>query len=144
MLRYPILLPFIVSIAACAAQGNTGPSGIGPAIQVESGREFGIAVGQEAHLRGTPITIRFRGVSQDSRCPSDVQCVWAGNAVARFTLNAAEGSAIEVTLNTGLEPRSLVFSGYRIRLVGLEPLAKSGSSVPPGDYVATLAAAPAS
>jgi hypothetical protein len=144
MLRYLMLVPAIVSFAACVNQGNVGPNGTAPPIQVASGHEFEIAVGQEAHLLGTTITIRFGGISQDSRCPSDVRCVWAGNAVARFTLSSAEASAIEITLNTGVEPRKLVFSGYEIRLVGLEPLLKSGSSVPPGDYVATLEAAPAS
>jgi hypothetical protein len=103
---------------------------------VETGREFDIAVGQEARVKGSNVVIRFRGVTNDSRCPSDVQCVWAGNAVAGFDLSG-DGTA-DASLNTTLEPKSARYSGYTITLVGLKPAPKSGTPIPVLEYVATL------
>lgn len=144
MPRHRITALMIVSLAACAPSTTQGPSGTIPAvIQIESGHEFEIAVGQEAQIRDTPVTLRFRGISQDSRCPSDVQCVWAGNAVAQFTLSSGVGPASEINLNTTLDPKSAVFSGYRITLVGLSPVPRSGSTIPQASYVATLTVGPA-
>jgi hypothetical protein len=145
MLRHRAILLMSISLAACATQPAPAASdAVSPVIQIDLGREAEIAVSQEAHVRGTPITMKFRGVTQDSRCPSDVRCVWAGNAVARFTLSSGEGPSVEATMNTGLDPKSVVFSGYRISLVGLRPAPVSGSTIPPGSYVATVEAAPAS
>jgi len=134
---------FTASIAlmlgACAAPLQPGiPASVAPAIQVETGREFDLAVGQEARVNGTPLSIRFRSVGEDSRCPSDVQCVWAGNAVVRITLASSSGGSSEASLNTTLEPKSVVFSGYRIRMAGLKPVPRSGTAVPAAEYVVTL------
>lgn len=38
-----------------------------------------IAVGGQAYLNG--ISIEPRGVVEDSRCPADVRCVWAGRLI---------------------------------------------------------------
>src|SRR5262249_58503750 len=39
-----------------------------------------LAIGQEAPVEGTGLRILFRAVSDDSRCPADVTCVWEGDA----------------------------------------------------------------
>jgi len=133
----------MVALAACATPSQPGGAGTPPtAIQVQPNREFDIASGQEAHVQGTPIVVSFRGVSNDSRCPTDVQCVWAGNAVVRLSLSQGEGPAIEVSLNSTLDPRITKFAGYSIRLAGLKPAPNSGKPIPPGDYVATLEVGP--
>ena len=131
------VLTLLLSAIACTTPSQPGPSGtITPGVQVETGREFDIAVGQEARVKGSNVVIRFRGVTNDSRCPSDVQCVWAGNAVAGFDLSG-DGTA-DAPLNTTLEPKSARYSGYTITLVGLKPAPKSGTPIPVLEYVATL------
>lgn len=134
------ILPVAAAVlAACATPSQPGNgAGVNTAIQVESGQAFDIGVGQEARVKGTPITVRLVRVGDDSRCPVDVQCVWAGNAVARLALSAGEGSGHEVAINTTTDPRSTVFSGYRITLVGLKPAPRSGTTIKPADYIATL------
>ena len=131
------VLTLLLSAIACTTPSQPGPSGtITPGVQVETGREFDVAVGQEARVKGSNVVIRFRGVTNDSRCPSDVQCVWAGNAVAGFDLSG-DGTA-DASLNTTLEPKSARYSGYTITLVGLKPAPKSGTPIPVLEYVATL------
>jgi hypothetical protein len=133
----------VMTLAACATPSQPGGAG-GPntVIQVEANREFEISAGQEAHIQGTPIVVRFRSVSNDSRCPSDVQCVWAGNAVVGLTLSQGDGPTTDASLNTTLEPRLLKFGGHTIKLVGLKPGRQSSKPIPDGAYVATLEVSP--
>jgi hypothetical protein len=130
---FAVLLPAI----ACMTPSQPGmPGTLTPVIQAEVGREFDLAVAQEAKVQGSNVVIRFRGVTNDSRCPSDVQCVWAGNAVAGFDLSGAGQS--DASLNTTLDPRSVSYGGYTILLVGLKPAPRTGSTIPALEYVATL------
>ena len=132
-----LVFALLLSATACMTPSQPGtPGTLTPTIQAEVGREFDIAVGQEAKLQGSNVVIRFRGVTNDSRCPSDVQCVWAGNAVAGFDLSGTGQS--DASLNTTLDPKSVSYAGYTIALVGLKPTPKSGSTIPALEYVATL------
>lgn len=125
-------------VMAIVMSGCTTPSGITPVIHVQPGREFELAVGQEAQIQGTAISVRFSGVGEDSRCGTDVQCIWAGNAVVRLTLSSSATTPSESALNTGLDPRQTPYAGFTIRLVGLKPYPKSGKVISPTEYVATL------
>lgn len=132
-----------IALAGCATPSQPGGSGNpATAIQVQTNREFDIAVGQEARLDGTPIVLRFRSVSNESRCPSDVQCVWAGNAVVLLGLTMGEMPAAEAALNTTLDPKITKFGGYSVRLVGLTPYPQTGKPIPAGSYVARLEVTP--
>ena len=132
-----VVTTLLLSVTACMTPSQPGGSGsVTPAIQIAVGREFDIAVGQEAKLEGSNVVIRFRSVTNDSRCASDVQCVWAGNAVAGFDLRGAGQS--DAALNTTLDPKSVKYAGYTISLVGLKPIPRSGATIPALDYVATL------
>ena len=129
----------VLALSACATPSQPGGAGSPTtAIQVQPNREFDIAVGQEARLQGTDIVLRFGGVANDSRCPSDVQCVWAGNAVVGLSLRQGEASATEAALNTTLEPKITKFGGHTIKLVGLKPMPDTGKAISGGEYVATL------
>ena len=129
----------VVAIAACATPSQPGSAGNpSTAIQAQTNRQFDIAAGQEAHVQGTSIVVRFRSVSNDSRCPTDVQCVWAGNAIVALTLSQGDGPGTDVLLNTTLDPKITKFAGYTIKLIGLKPAPKSGNPISQGAYVATL------
>ena len=125
-------------LSACTNTSHPDGPGVVTGIQVDAGREFEITAGQEAQVRGTPLTVRFAGVTNESRCPSDVQCVWAGNAVVNLTLAAAGSGSADAALNTTLDPKSAVFAGYRVTLTGLKPYPRTGATISPGSYVATL------
>jgi hypothetical protein len=120
-----------------ASQPITGTNGTGGTLQVAIGQEFQLAVGQEARIVGTPITVTFRSVSDDSRCPSNVQCVWAGDAAIKLGL-AANSTAQESTIHLNIDPKTVDFSGYRIKATNLAPVPKSGSTISAGAYIVTL------
>ena len=107
---------------------------------VRPGREFKLKVGRQVTVKGTKLRIRFVAVENDSRCPSDVTCVWAGNAAVRLQLGTGRGSKT-VTLNTSKSPSFVgetEYHGYKVKLVELSPYPRSDRKIARHDYTATL------
>jgi hypothetical protein len=133
-----VALVIVAAVLAACASGGSGPTGSGN--PSPSGQSVSVAVGGEAVVPGTQVTIRFREVTEDSRCPSNVVCVWEGNGQVALTLSTPS-DAREVLLNTTSEPRRIDFAGSRIALASLAPY-PSGEPVDPGAYVATFEVEP--
>ena len=130
-------LSSLVLLVACASNPTSAfPGGPHPDVQVALGQEFSIRVGQEASIAGTSLHLRFAAVVNDSRCPEDAVCVWAGNAEIRLDLTGS-GDATR-SLNTLLDPKTIEYGGRTIRLVSLLPVRLVGSATSQEDYVATL------
>jgi hypothetical protein len=87
---------------------------------------------------GDVFRLSFVEVREDSRCPSDVECISAGNAVVRLGLALGMGPTAPYDLNTTVEPRSVIYSIYRVTLVTLTPAPLSNTTIPAGAYRVTL------
>jgi hypothetical protein len=86
------------------------------------------------------ITVRIDSVLNDSRCPSDVVCVWEGNAAVRFILNN-DGEETKFVLNThGGDNfrKDTIIVGYSIQFVNLKPFPVSTRKISNDEYVAEL------
>lgn len=99
--------------------------------------DFELAVGALVRIDDTPLAIRFDTVSEDSRCPSGVQCVWEGNATLRLTVDSA-GTAQWVQLRTAGTPQPASAFGYRVEYRALRPTPTTAGPIPPRSYIATL------
>ncbi len=99
--------------------------------------EFVVRVNQEKAVRGTRIRLKFIELIEDSRCPVDVQCIWAGNARIKVSLSKNGRSEI-VELNTTVPKTSVQFGGYEFRFVGLSPSPRSNIRINRYGYVATV------
>ncbi len=76
---------------------------------------FSLTPGESAVVDGVHIT--FDRVAQDSRCPPDVACIWAGDAEVKLRVGGDD-----VTLHThgGMQyPKSAQVGGRTITLRGL-------------------------
>ena len=80
------------------------------------------------------LTIRFDEVSSDSRCPIDVICVHAGEAVVAMTLR----NTARREWKTNPSGVDVSYAGYAITLVELQPSPRAGQAIPQSAYVATL------
>ena len=105
------------------------------------GEEFTLAVGEKATLDSIQTSVRFLAVSEDSRCPSQVQCVWAGDGEVVLEIGPTDGDAAEDTLHTNPEsgPSAVVLAGYELTLLRLDPYPETPGEVSSEDYRATLA-----
>src|SRR5687768_6673575 len=87
-------LSIVAVLAACACSGSpTQPD------RIPAGRPFDLGVGQSA-MTTDGLRIRFDTVRSDSRCPSNVMCVRAGEAVIAITLSLPGEVAIGRELQT--------------------------------------------
>lgn len=118
------------TLAAAACKGVT---------DVQPGQPFQLKVGQTAALPDSSLALRFEAVAQDSRCPVDVQCIWAGDGVVRLSLRtAADSSTADLHTNSGAGPASVRLGAWTIELLSLTPAPRAGQPIPAGDYTATL------
>lgn len=83
------------------------------------------------------ISIKFVAVLNDSRCPVDVDCVWAGNAKLRIALIKRSTTKM-FEINTGLAPQNVKFGSYEIKILTLEPRRQTTSKADFTGYVATF------
>jgi hypothetical protein len=130
---------FVLLTCWSAAAGNTCAGGATRGTRL--GREFKLRAGQQVTLKGQSLRIRFAEVKEDSRCPADVTCVWAGNAAVLLEVSIRGRGSKSLTLNTNSRS-SLVdenpYRGYKVKLVELNPYPRSNRSIAAGDYIVTL------
>jgi hypothetical protein len=113
--------------AACAASNN-GPTQPGAATKVTL----------QPGSQQTPFTglyVSLISVSNESRCPTGVQCVWQGDAEVKLGVSSDTFDiSAPITLHTGVEPRQAEARGYVIRLDSLKPYPNAQTPIAQGDY----------
>lgn len=107
-------------------------------VAAELGASFRLRPGETASVAGGEWRVRFVGVRGDSRCPVDVECVWAGSAEVAVETAGPEGPWVERSLHTGIEPRELRADGFTLALLDVEPAPRSTAPIDPARYVAIL------
>jgi len=109
-------------------------------IQAKLNMQFKLKIDQTAYIEAENIKVQFTDVREDSRCPSDVFCVWEGQATIALKITKDKKELREFTLTSrGGEPVTKTFDGYSIKLVSVEPYPTSTDKLEKDDYVVTLA-----
>ena len=123
----------ILTAVSLGCSTSTGP---------RLGDEFELLVGESAALEDVGLWVAFIGVSEDSRCPRQAMCVWAGDAAVLVETapfpDAVEADSKTDTLHTRLDPRLLQLGAVELVLVRLDPYPETPSSIPADAYVATF------
>lgn len=82
-------------------------------------------------VTGLNITVQPKELTSDSRCPQNVQCVWAGTVEVRTVLASQTGHG-EHTLTLG-KPQQ--FGDYSVTLISVTPIVEeAGVSIPLSSY----------
>jgi hypothetical protein len=106
------------------------------------GREFRVRAGRTVTLAREGLRLRFVRVAADSRCPTGVECVWAGNAevvIEVGTRNRRVSKTLRLNTNASPErPAEDKYRGYTVKLVELKPYPSASRKVRQGEYTATL------
>lgn len=111
----------------------------------ELGKPFELKFGQKASIDSEKIGITFANVTEDSRCPSDVVCIQAGQATISVSVEVNGTDTGQAALTVGPKGKdSATFGQYSVRLVKLDPYPVSKVHTAPEDYVATLIVSKAS
>lgn len=134
-----LLLGCLVSFAGCAAN----PPARAP---VKLGEEFTLALGESVGIDQQGVSVGFKEVVEDSRCPMNARCIWEGNARIAIQVSAfpsgrptgahdATRGKIELNTSTRFNTREKI-TDFIIELRRLEPDRLAG--VQTRGYVATL------
>lgn len=124
-MRTFITLFIFVLLASCK---DLSPIKVAP----ELGEVFELRVGSSVTLANSDVTITFKDVTEDSRCPRSVECFIAGEAVLSVGFN---NSTIKLNTNSNL---GVQVGSYTIKLEGLDPYPEHDSPTKNGDYRATF------
>jgi len=118
-----------LSLAGCSA----APSAESHAV-ADLEAPFTLAPGAAVAVKSTSLTVRFVSVTEDSRCPRDVTCVWAGEVKALFEVDDTKAKS-KIELREG---DSGAAGPHRLTLVSVEPKPVSTARITPQDYRVTL------
>ena len=132
---------YVTMLGACVLLiSNWACAPLQTAVIVEPGLSFALAPGQTAEIKRSDTRITFRQVREDSRCPTDVTCVWEGDAKVEVVISRA-GSPDETKLLSIKAPNNEARVGnLKIRFVGLTPVPRQADAGAPKNYLAEFVA----
>lgn len=94
-------------------------------VEFQLGREFSLGGGQEAVFSGEDLRVRFTEVLEDSRCPTEVECFWTGQARIAVAVQPTGRASTTANFNTNPAPgqnvQTVRVDDYAIRLQSLDP-----------------------
>jgi hypothetical protein len=100
------------------------------------GDELTLGIGESGYING--LNINFETLLQDSRCPNDVTCVWAGAVEVMVKLvDAKNVSKSEEVKMTSIEAPH-IFENYEVSISSVVPVKNSKIEIKPKDYLITF------
>lgn len=127
MVRRQLLLLTLCAVALAAC-------GRGGATELSLNAPTQLAPGQSAVLADAKLRVEFTGIANDSRCPSDVACVWAGEVVVQLAIRSnSKTSQHEVR-----EMQGATVDGYTVTVLQVLPARSSSQPIAATDYRVTL------
>ena len=123
---------FLASVAIALLLGGCAGTG---EVKGRLGEEFSLCIDQSVVITGEDLEIRFVEVSEDSRCPKDVTCVWEGRVSAVVEISA-NGSLQQLKLTQpGLteQPTRQAYKEYQLTFK-VEPYPQEGKEIAADEY----------
>ena len=129
-------------LLASAACGGAGDSASPPKDPARGAYTVTLRSGEPSVISPDALTLHLIDVN-DSRCPIDALCVWAGHAsVAVQVVQAGHaGETLQIGLPAPPEkqlPGEASYRGYRFSLQGLDPAPRAAVPVPLDQYRAAV------
>lgn len=88
--------------------------------QTQNLQQSSIRIDTQKKFSKSKLTVKVLSI-EDSRCPKDVQCVWAGDAKVKIRVTNKKGKTETFELHTNLEPKTAKFDNYEIKLGDVTP-----------------------
>lgn len=108
---------------------------------VNTNEVFSLQINQTAELENDGMKITFLAITEDSRCPTNAECLWAGRVIAEFKVEKSDEVLIK-TLTDNPENDPLLSTtffafGHTVRLDEVAPY-PDGNPIKQKDYVVKL------
>lgn len=122
---------FITGLILLLALGSVDAAG------VRKGETLRVQINTEKRSAKSKLTVRFVELIEDSRCPTDTNCIWAGNAKIKVRVKK-NGRSHDLTLDTNGAGQTVKVEGYSLKLTALTPEPRSNIRINRNGYVATF------
>ncbi|MBX3059774.1 MAG: hypothetical protein KF770_25260 [Anaerolineae bacterium] len=103
---------------------------------------FALAGGAETAVGDDGLVLHFESVLEDSRCPTQVNCFWSGQARILIVASQAGQEPVSLEFNTNPAPDQTVdllpAYDYTVQLIQLDPYPQYTDPIPFTDYRAQL------
>ncbi len=135
--------PLVLGTALCVVVGCGGTGGV-ETVEEQASTMAGLPTeivlrhGEEKRVDGGILRLSFNDVLEDSRCPTDVTCVWEGNARVRIGIAAGTGPTHPLELNSTQDPRFADWNAVRVTLLEVSPDPVSTEQIPVESYLVRL------
>ncbi len=135
-------LSLVVAATNCSKSGDENSATCGNTTEFALNEPFYLCYGTEAHFNNeAQFTLRFDSLFGDSRCVLDslALCAWEGRADAGLRLDIFDFTRLDTFSAAGLSNAAVFdsteFSGYKIKLLAIEPYPTAANSpIPKEDY----------
>ncbi len=104
---------------------------------VTVGEEIYLEIGESVLVKPDGFTITFKEVTEDSRCPTDANCIWEGRAATRLIVENREHShdiILETPNSQQMTGQSVNLFGRTIRLRLVAPYPTAEHCISPKEY----------
>ncbi|HEU0298342.1 MAG TPA: hypothetical protein VFR37_02785 [Longimicrobium sp.] len=132
-MRTLIAVAVVPLLAGCINTFRTGP-----VPGTDADQQVRIPIGETRMFDEERLAIGFGAVTEDSRCPTDAQCITAGNAIVGLILQERGEATRSVELSTTTGRRRVSHEGYVIEVMDLQPLPTTTGAPEMESYVVRL------
>jgi hypothetical protein len=128
----------VLLLCQCSDKGS------GPSTGIRLGEEAALGVGRSTMVSGEDLRVTLLAVTADTRCPSGIECNWAGLAEIELELQKGNQSPVRAYLVISSAPHGRGYRrkevlGYMIEMRDLLPYPSSAdSSLADAEYKALL------
>lgn len=124
-----LLLLTVTLVAACQPTGGNARRA------ASLDQQIYLAPRHRAVLHQLGLTVEFVRVVEDSRCPSDTTCVWAGEVKVQISTRVYRTPAVQHEITAG---QHATVGDYRVVVVRVQPEPISTRTISPDEYRVTL------
>ena len=102
---------------------------------ISIGQEFSLQIGESKNIKGEELQLRFLEVTEDSRCPTGVVCVWEGRVSCLLEITYGKSIQRIVLTEPGATnwPSETSFGEYKISY-HIEPYPQAETEIAADEY----------
>ncbi|MFC1958731.1 hypothetical protein ACFLV6_02315 [Chloroflexota bacterium] len=102
---------------------------------VSLGQEFSLHIGESTSLRGEELEVKFLEVTEDSRCPTGVVCIWEGRVSCQveITYGGSLDNLVLTEPGSTSWPSEITFEEYKITY-HVEPYPQASTEIAKEEY----------
>lgn len=105
--------------------------------KMASAEKVSVKYGETVSTKSKRVKAKLVEIIEDSRCPEDVDCIWAGRIRIKLTVTTKKGAPADIELSSD-QQTSVEVGAYRLTLGEVGPKRKGGTALTKEDYVAEI------